>query len=448
MKRFFLFALIYCSLGAVFHTHALSINEIMSNPVGDDGGREWVEIYNDGENDIDLSMLTISVKGGTFLSVTPLQGGVVLSKNGYAIISSMVSGSSKFLQDFPAYSGILLKSSISLVNTGVTSIELKVAGQSAGTPVSYTAAKEGNTYALIQGVFSLGVPTPGEENQPASVSQDATTSSSTNTNQATVAQTTAPSADVVLYLPFEKTVVAGAESTFSTYGMTHAGKTLDHMTFLWSFGDGGQGVGSSTLYTYNYPGRYIAQVEGDNGLVSGIGRVKVRVVAPDIAIKGIFVGKYGTFIDIENPNAYDLDFSQWKLSIDGAVFPFPKNTIISGNGITHFSGLAMGFASTTISSSTIIKILFPTMEEVTRYSSTQENETNNEANMSLLQKGHITAVKKITPLTNVLTKTRPETNQTSVKSAQPQVSSTTFTKQSLSKKDTRIASFLRSLFSR
>lgn len=446
MKRFLFLALVCYSFGVTLHVQALIINEIMSNPVGDDGGREWVEIYNDGENDIDLSTVTISVKGGAFLSVTPLQGGVVLPKNGYAIISSIVSGSSKFLQDYVTYTGILLKSSISLVNTGVTSLELKVGGQSAGTPLSYTAAKEGNTYSLIQGAYSLGVPTPGAENQSASNSEDVTTSSSTYLNQATIAQTAAPSADVVLYLPFEKIVVAGAATIFSTYGMTHAGKVLERMSYTWSFGDGGQGSGSSTPYTYNYPGRYIAQVEGGNGQVSGVGRIKVRVVAPDIAIKGVYTGKYGAFIDIENPNAYELDFSQWKLSIDGATFSFPKNTLLAANSVTHLSGLAMGFASTTISSSTLIKILFPTLEEVTRYSSAIENENNIEP-VSLSQKINVPVIKKITRSSDLTIKTKSEGGQMGVKTVPQQASGSPFIKPLLSKKDTRIASFLRSFFS-
>lgn len=462
MKK--LLFLLMALLSGLTASQALIINEIMSNPIGDDGGREWVEIYNDGEDSINLSALTLSIKGGTPLLVTSLQGGTALSKNGYAIISSTVTGASKFLQDYPNYSGVLLKSAISLVNTGITSIELKISGHLEGSALSYTASKEGNSYAFINGTYVLGTPTPGAENQTASPSTDDGEGSSTSTNQYTITQTSAPTADIVLYLPFEKIVIAGVVTNFSTSGMTRGGKVIENMTYSWSFGDGGQGTGSTTVYSYNYPGRYIAQVEGGNGLVSGVGRMKVRVVSPDIAIKGISTGKYGTFIDIDNPNSYDIDFSQWRLSIDGVSFSFPKNTLISANGITHLSGMAMGFASTTFSSSTLIKILFPTLEEVTRY--TQNLEEHKE---EIKSGNFVNSVFKSIATTRKLDTVNSGTFKDKRGSDSPQgkelrkekefnsISTTTlsFSKNitiatsshSAFKKDTRIALFFRNLFS-
>jgi hypothetical protein len=116
-----------------------------------------------------------------------------------------------------------------------------------------------------------------------------------------------------------------------------------------------------------YNGRYAAQVEATNASVAGTGRMIVKVVPPDIVISNIGTSKYGTYVEISNPNAYDLDLSQWRLSIDGTPFPFPKNTLVLAGDTTRFSGLAMGFASTTVSTSTVVKILFPNLEEVTQY---------------------------------------------------------------------------------
>lgn len=354
-------------ISVVSHTDALLISEVMSNPTGDDGGREWIEIFNDTASSVDLSSLTISIKGGTAVVVTPLSGGTVLEPSSYAIIGSTVSGTTKFLQDYPMYSGLLFKSSISLVNTGVTSIDIKLLGVTSDSLPSYTAAKEGFTMALVSGNFVLSNPTPGVENKIVTSSDNSSNAtSSINTQQAMPAQS-APSPDIVLYMPFEKTVVAGADTNFTTYGMTRAGNNIEDLTYSWSYGDGGQGTGTSTWYKYVYPGKYVAKVEATNGRVLGTGSTKVRVVSPDIAITKIDTGKYGLYVDISNPNNYDIDLSQWKLSFDGKSFPFPKNTIILGGETTRFSGTAMGFASTTILQNSIVKILFPNLEEVTSY---------------------------------------------------------------------------------
>lgn len=451
MKKLFLVISLIISLHE--HASALIINEIMSNPVGDDGGREWIELYNNSSTTIDLSSLSISIKGGVAVSVLPVSGGTTIPSEGYAIIGSVVSGATKFLQDYPTYSGPLFKSSISLVNTGVTSVEVKLNGISSDQLSSYTAAKEGSTLSRVAGNFVVSTPTPGSENQSApdeSVNQSVTTSSTTNT-QATIAQASIPIADIVIYLPQEKTVVAGAEAVFSAFGLSHTGKQIDNLLYTWSFGDGGQGVGSSTLYRYAYPGRYVATVESGNGYVLGSGRMNVRVVAPDILIKSFGSGKYGAYIDVENPNTYELDLSQWRLVIDGASFPFPKNTFLLGNNITHISGVAMGFASTTITDHSVIKIVFPNLEEVTRLlipsvvqvaTSTDSNRTQVSMPVKIAQQTSklVTQlpqeVKRITQNSLVVGKVPLTKNSTTTSDSHP----------ALLQKDTRMVAFFRSFF--
>lgn len=421
----------------VIPAHALVISEVMSNPVGTDDGREWVEVFNNTESAVDLSGLTISIKGGNYIVVTPVQGGTTLEPNAYAIIGSTVSSQTKFLQDYSNYTGILLKSSIGLVNTGITSIDIKLSGATSDSLSSYTPAKEGHTLALINNSFTLSDPTPGTENQP-SVSSNSSTSTisppATTDNQTTVAQRSPPSPDIVFYMPNEKIVIAGAETDFSTRVLTRSGKKIDGLICNWSFGDGGQSEGTSTKYRYAYPGRYIAQVEGNNGYVTGVGRMTVRVVPPDIFITKIDTGKYGLYVDILNPNNYDLDLSQWKLSINGSIFPFPKNTLIAGNGVTHFSGASMGFANMTLSPDMVVKILFPNQEEVTRFI------LNNKSGSQGVVLGTSTVKAPLVVSSNIKSAVKNSHKITPIE----QVATTT---QTINKtKDRRIADFFKSLF--
>jgi hypothetical protein len=465
MKKLFLIICLIISMQT--HSHALIINEIMSNPVGDDGGREWIEVYNNSSSTIDISNLTISIKGAVALPVTSVSGGTTVQPNGYAIIGSVVSNATKFLQDYPSYQGPLLRASLSLVNTGVTSLEIKLGGVSADILSSYTAAKEGLTLSRINGSFSSTTPTPGTENLPPveDTSTQATTTSNTTTTQATIAQASAPLSDIVLYLPQEKVVVAGAESTFAVFGLTHTGRQIENLNYAWAYGDGGQNTGSSTSYRYAYPGTYIVSVEGGNGYVLGVGRINVRVVAPDIFIKNISTGKYGAYVDIENPNTYDLDVSQWRLTINGAPFLFPKNTLLARNNITHLSGLAMGFASTTINRDTVVKILFPNLEEITHYNPQQELfenlplvqvvATSGVVAINSLPKPVIVSPQIIKP-TNVITpslhpKSKPAGLVLGASTSTSKTGSTSAVPLSVkngNQKDTRIVSFFKSFFSR
>ena len=86
----------------------------------------------------------------------------------------------------------------------------------------------------------------------------------------------------------------------------------------------------------------------------------------DISVLAFGSGKYGSYVDIRNQNEYDIDLSNWILSIDGSGHLFPKNTLLA-KGVTRFSGIAMGFASTTMSTTTMVRILFPNLEEVVRH---------------------------------------------------------------------------------
>ncbi len=436
--------LLMFALGIV-QTHALVVSEVMSNPTGDDGGREWIEIYNETNTDVDLSSMTVSIKSGTAVVTTPLQGGFILPANGYAIIASLTSvssGQTKFLQDYSGYSGLLFKSSISLVNTGVTSIDVKLQGSTVASVPSYTAAKEGSTFSFIQGGYVTGTPTPGSENVAAAVSgtSESTTSTATE-NQATVPQMSLPSPDIILYMPSEKIVVAGADTHFDVAGMTRSGKVIDGLSFVWAFGDGGQGVGSSTKHRYVYSGRYVAQVEGVSATIAGTGRMIVRVVPPDIEIVEVSSGKYGTYVDISNPNMYDLDISQWMLTFDGAAFHFPKNTIISSGVTTRFAGASMGFASTTVSISTVVKILFPNLEEVTRFVPIESSTLS----------GTVLGVATTTNIipAQVKQKIVPKINpQKIATSSLPQVKVSTTTVRTSSTRDTRLVGWFKSMFRR
>ena len=367
MKK--IFSLLFF-ISAASQVNALIISEIMYDPEGTNAPHRWVEIYNDTGSSINITSAWKFVEYNTKHSIASYQGGSNLPAGSYAIIAE---DAQTFATEY-SFTGILFDSAFShpVTNTGD---HLAIKETSSGaeiSPVDYNPSvggnNDGSTLSTIDGIWVRSKATPGADNQawPLDTSQASSSATSSNTQQTVQAQS-APSPDIVLYMPFEKTVVAGADSTFATFGMTRAGNNIDGLTFNWSYGDGGQGEGTSTLYRYVYPGRYMARVEAGNGHVMGNGFTKVRVVSPDIAITKVDTGKYGLYVDIYNPNVYDLDLSQWKLSFDGKAFCFPKNTIILGGETTRFSGLAMGFASTTVNQNSVVRILFPNLEEVTSY---------------------------------------------------------------------------------
>ncbi len=438
-KLLLLFTL--CTVGLI-RVDALVINEIFSNPTGDDSGREWVEIYNNTENQIELSTLSLSIKGGTSIAVSQVSGGTTLLPGGYAIIGSTVSGVTKFLQDHPTYNGILLKAAISLVNTGITSIDIRISGNVTDTISSYVAAKEGSSYGRqSSGSFAVMAPTPGKENNVTTSEETSETGTApTSGTQSTIPQMSPPSADIVIYLPNEKTVVAGAPTLFSSIALTQAGKTIDNVRYVWTFGDGGQGVGATTTYSYFYPGRYVAYLDATNGLVAGKARMFVKVVSPEIMLSSLKKSKRGLYIELHNPNSYELDISTWKLSIDGAQYTIPINTVVLP-GTTILSGVSLGFASSSVRASSTIKLLFPNNEEVAKVSQGEVLETVS------VTKASTTSIQVLPSKTPIRVKTTSITKKATIpNTASTTVKTTSTTTANVNKKDRRIAEFFHSIF--
>lgn len=440
MKKQLLILALYA--GSCITASALQITEIFSNPIGDDGGREWVEIYNETNTSVDMSSLSISIKGGTPAAVTLVSGGSSIVPGAYAVIGSTVSGTTKFGLDYPSYNGPLFKSSISLVNTGVTSIDIRLGGAVADSVASYTAAKEGYSYSKTTNGFAVMLPTPGKENtidEASSVTTTESTSTPIIGTQTTIPQMSPPSADILLYLQQEKVVVAGAPSIFSVSALTQSGKQIPNITFAWSFGDGGQGVGSSTVYRYYHPGRYVAYVDASNGLVAGKARILIRVVSPEIYLSNIKNSKYGQYLEINNPNVYELDVSTWKLSIDGAIYSLPLNTVLLP-GTTTISGAALGFASSSISTSSVIKLLFSSNEEVVKV-------TQEKLEEKVFNKKEVSPP-AVSPSAQKITRSflKKETQSKKATSSVSVQSSSLSAQEPFPKKDKRIAEFFKEWF--
>jgi hypothetical protein len=92
----------------------LRITEIMYNPQGNDEGREWIEVRNEGSIAVALEDMKLAESGQRH-GITPYKGAGALPPGGYAIITSNPDG---FLEAFPAFNGLLFDSSFSLKNTG------------------------------------------------------------------------------------------------------------------------------------------------------------------------------------------------------------------------------------------------------------------------------------------------------------------------------------------
>ena len=119
---------------------SLQITEIMFNPNGSDSGREWIEIYNNDSQEINLSGMTF-YESGTNHKTESINAKYILYPKQYAII---VDKPQLFLDDYPwleqpnttEFNTTIFDSSFSLVNTGEY-IEIKI-NNSKITSINYS----------------------------------------------------------------------------------------------------------------------------------------------------------------------------------------------------------------------------------------------------------------------------------------------------------------------
>ncbi|QQG43548.1 MAG: hypothetical protein HYW45_00825 [Candidatus Daviesbacteria bacterium] len=129
-----------------------------------DTGREWVELFNEG-TDVDLTNWRFE-EGGMQHTLTLKQGNSVMSNGQYVVI---VDDYTKFLQDYPGFSGTVFDSTFSLLNTEEN---LKIRDSSNGNiinEVTYTSSQgasgDGNSLQRkSDGNWIAVSPTPDVQN--------------------------------------------------------------------------------------------------------------------------------------------------------------------------------------------------------------------------------------------------------------------------------------------
>jgi hypothetical protein len=139
---------------------AVQITEIMYDLPNADSGREWVEITNTGNAPVDISKFKFT-EGGANHVLKKISGTSLLAVGESAIVTS---DSSKFLADWPAYTGNLFDSTFDLSNAGET-LAIKNASSSLEDTISYVssvgAAGDGGSLHRKGDTFFAALPNPG-----------------------------------------------------------------------------------------------------------------------------------------------------------------------------------------------------------------------------------------------------------------------------------------------
>lgn len=297
---------------------SVRINEIAWMGTLASNTNEWVELYNDAPQAVDLSGWHVDAQDG--VPSIALSGSI--GANGYYLIERTDD------KTLPGITADLVTSfGGGLSNAGETLYLKDASGATLDTVAS------GKDWANIGGdntskqtaqrtanSWITGTPTPRAANVSGGEILGATTSSSTDDVPAIVVST-------------EKSVSAFVEMPYVfTASVTDKNDTvLRDVSYRYNFGDGSIGDGVSSAHTYRFVGDYAASLDIFwNGTSKNV-RIAVSVTDPNVVIDKIATGTSG-YIELKNRGAHELDMSGWHLrdqyEAGANDFVFPLHSII------------------------------------------------------------------------------------------------------------------------
>ncbi len=320
-----LFAIAVGFLIPFFTFAQVEITEIMYNLEGADSGREWIEVCNTGDDTVSLVGWKFFENGSNH-GLTLVSGSESLASGGVAVI---VSDDTKFVLDWPSFSGTLYDSAFSLSNTGET-LEIRDDALSTQDTVTYSvdmgADGDGKTLNRVNDSFIADVATPGS-------ASCVTTSSSSGNNTSSESAGgggvwVEDDGEISVSAGEDRVVVVGSVVEFESSAEGLLGEPLEAQRYVWNFGDGETAEGESVSHSYSYMGKYIVVLNVVSGRYAASDRVDVIVVPADISVTGYTESEDG-YVEITNDTDYELDVSGWLISSMGVDFVFPENTILS-----------------------------------------------------------------------------------------------------------------------
>lgn len=295
---------------------------------------EWLELYNSGNEEVDLSGWVLFATDGTpsiNISQKSVSNPPVISAGGFFLLERTDDTTVPNINADAIYTGalgnggeklILNNADGSTVDTvdGLDGWKINGATETIGNnQTKQTAQRSDNAWITATATpKSTNISGGGQEQEMAQEVAAPTTSAFSGSGVLNV-QAKAPE-DIVVLLGKEITLDASLSS--------------DAASFKWYLGDGSTKEGLIVNHTYTFPGQYLVTLEASNGGQISIDQLFVYVFGGKVVINEVFVPATSTqssWIEFLNPTDTTIDLGGWVLEINSRSFIFPSYTIIFPN---------------------------------------------------------------------------------------------------------------------
>ncbi len=346
---------------------AQEISEIMYDPKE---GSEWIEVYNNTDSSLDLTTYKFydpSTKHGISTASNYSNANLNILKVGeYAVIAN---DPVTFLLANPGFSGNLFDSVFSLTDTGKQLI-LKNSSLINVFSISYTpqvgANNTGASLNYLDGILKVYKATPSASSTLITLTNANTNNSTTTINSTTTSTTTNNNTgsanslissysaytssgsnrfilgDLKMLVPKEINTVVGAETEFFVKNIDNKNSVVNANTY-WSFGDGSEGIGSTTTHRYQNVGVYNAFIESQVSNSYGVDKIIVKVENPNIEISDV----QDNYVELHNKGDIELNIGRFIIASDQGFYQLSRMFIISAQSKIKVDGRVLGFSKLT-----------------------------------------------------------------------------------------------------
>ncbi|HXK39662.1 MAG TPA: lamin tail domain-containing protein, partial [Candidatus Paceibacterota bacterium] len=328
----------------VFAHGAVVINEVAWMGTALSATDEWIELWNDGAEDVSLSGWKLVADDGA--PSVALAGDIVAG--GYYLLERTDDTTVQDIAADKIYTGDLGNGgeTLRLFDAAGIAVDAVSGGTDWEAIGGYNETKD-TPQRQGNGTWLTGVPTPRAANTAvASAPPPDGAVAGTSTSK-----TSAPRKRVVTggykqivfgYAGEDITGVVGAAVRFEGYAVSDKNTRLSAATYRWSFGDGGHGKGKETTHAYEEPGTYTAVLRVFSEYQKWQDAITVTVLPVAVRIAGKEAGERG-YIEVHNDMETELDLSGWKLSVLYArrnvrdtTFIIPEATLIAPKSSVRF----------------------------------------------------------------------------------------------------------------
>ena len=347
------------------------INEIAWMGTTESANDEWIELYNDSDVSIDLTGWVLKA-----IDDSPrieLVG--TISPHDFFLLERTDDGTVPRVTADVLFTGSLANSGEVLVLQDDGGVEVdRVNGSDTWSIGGNNETKD--TLSYSGGTCITAVPTPGKEN---STSQTAISNSSNNTSSKSSSkklpgkvrygtpdttkkiQLVSKPKELFIDLGEDKVVTTQSVVPFHVDVFDQNGKEIKNATVVWNLGDGTVKKGREVEHIYQYGGEYVVSAtvtyQRFDNPQTRIEQLFVTVQEAHVRVSAAT----RDYIELNNPDEYDVDISDWKLLVGSSYFRLPQGTTLQANSSLKFPRTTTMLAPTTKSQ---VTLFYPSGEMV------------------------------------------------------------------------------------